>query len=145
MQIPIRQILSTKGATVHKIAPDANVFEALKYMAETNVGALCVMEGDKLVGIISERDYARKVVLEGRSSSDTPVRDIMASKVLCARPDQTVGDAMAMMTAKAVRHLPVLEQKQVIGIVSIGDLVKAIIGQQQFMIEQLESYIHGSG
>lgn len=143
MQIPIRQILANKGGTVHTIAPDNSVLDALKMMADTNVGALCVMEGDKLVGIISERDYARKVILEGRSSADTLVRDIMASKVLCVRPDQTVGDAMAMMTAKAVRHLPVLEAKRVIGIVSIGDLVKVIIGEQQFMIEQLENYIHG--
>jgi len=112
-------------------------------MSDANIGALIVMDGARLAGIVSERDYARKIILMGRSSPDTPVSAIMSSKVLCATPDQTIEDCMAMMTAKAVRHLPVLDNKQVIGIVSIGDLVKAIIGEQQFVIEQLENYIHG--
>ena len=143
MRTTIQQILGTKGRTVHHIDPGTSVYDALRVMAETNVGALIVLENDKLVGIVSERDYARKVILQGRSSASTLVQDIMSTRVLCARPDQTVEDCMSMMTTKAVRHLPVLENKSVVGIVSIGDLVKAIIGEQQFMIEQLESYIHG--
>jgi CBS domain-containing protein len=139
----IRTILTAKGRTVYTIAPTASVFDALRRMAEANVGALVVLENDKLVGIISERDYARKIVLLGRSSPSTPVKDIMSTRVLCARPEQTVEDCLGMMTAKAVRHLPVLEHKEVVGIVSIGDLVKAIIGEQQFVISQLENYIHG--
>jgi CBS domain-containing protein len=144
MKMTIRQILGQKGDTVHSIDPDATVFDALKLMAERNVGALVVLEENRLAGIISERDYARKIVLLGRQSPNTLVRDIMSTRVLCARPDQTVEDCMGMMTQKAVRHLPVLENKDVIGIVSIGDLVKAIIGEQQFMIEQLEHYIQGA-
>jgi CBS domain-containing protein len=143
MTTTVRTILKNKGATVHHVSPDTSVFDALRMMAEANVGALLVMDGSRLAGIISERDYARKIVLKGRASPDTPVSAIMSSKVLCARPDHTVEQCMGMMTAKAVRHLPVLENKTVIGIVSIGDLVKAIIGEQQFVIEQLESYIHG--
>ena len=143
MKTLIRNILQTKSSTVHSISPEASVLDALRQMEETNVGALIVMDGGKLVGIVSERDYARKVILKGRTSSDTSVNDIMSTKVICATPDQTVEECMAVMTAKAVRHLPVLDQKAVVGIVSIGDLVKAIIGEQQFMIEQLENYIHG--
>lgn len=143
MKTSIRNILKEKGALVHSIAPETTVFDALKTMAESNVGALLVMEGERLAGIVSERDYARKVILKGRSSLDTKVSDIMSTKVICARPEQSVEECMGMMTAKAVRHLPVLENKEVIGIVSIGDLVKAIIGEQQLIIEQLESYIHG--
>lgn len=143
MKKSIRSIIRTKGSTVHSVSPETTVFDALQKMSDANVGALIVMDGARLTGIISERDYARKIILMGRSSPDTPVSAIMSSKVLCATPDQTIEDCMAMMTAKAVRHLPVLDNKQVIGIVSIGDLVKAIIGEQQFMIEQLENYIHG--
>jgi len=140
----IAQILGAKGRKVHAVNPDASVFDALKIMAEANVGALVVMDEAKLVGLISERDYARKIALMGRTSPGTSVRDIMTTRVLCIRPDQTVQEAMALMTAKAVRHLPVLDHKAVIGIVSIGDLVKSVIGEQQFIIEQLESYIHGN-
>ncbi|MFY0611822.1 MAG: CBS domain-containing protein [Hyphomicrobiaceae bacterium] len=143
MKALISSILKSKGGTVHSISPDTSVFDALQRMAEANVGALIVMQDNKLVGIVSERDYARKIILLGRSSSDTPVSAIMSTKVICARPDQTIGECMGMMTAKAVRHLPVLDHKEVVGIVSIGDLVKAIIGEQQFVIEQLENYIHG--
>ncbi|HUS96286.1 MAG TPA: CBS domain-containing protein [Hyphomicrobiaceae bacterium] len=144
MHTTIRSILKKKGSTVHAIAPEATVFDALTLMAETNVGALIVMDTGKLVGMLSERDYARKIILKGRTSPDTKVSDIMTTRVLCTTPDQTVQDCMALMTAKAVRHLPVLNHKDVVGLVSIGDLVKEIIGEQQFMIEQLESYIHGS-
>ena len=143
MKTSIRNILQTKGSTVHSVSPQTSVFDALRKMEEANVGALVVMDGDKLAGIISERDYARKIVLMGRTSPDTPVSAIMSTKVICATPEQTVEECMGMMTAKAVRHLPVLDHKTVVGIVSIGDLVKTIIGEQQFVIEQLESYIHG--
>ena len=143
MKVSIRSILKQKGSVVHTVAPEATVYEALKAMAEANVGALLVMEGGRLAGIVSERDYARKVILKGRSSLDTKVADIMSARVICARPEQTVEECMGMMTAKAVRHLPVLDHKEVVGIVSIGDLVKAIIGEQQLIIEQLENYIHG--
>jgi CBS domain-containing protein len=143
MKTSIRNILKQKGSTVHTVRPDSTVFDALKAMADANVGALLVMDGERLAGIVSERDYARKVILKGRSSLDTRVDDIMSTRVICARPEQTVEECMGMMTAKAVRHLPVLDHKEVVGIVSIGDLVKAIIGEQQLIIEQLENYIHG--
>lgn len=143
MKTSIRSILNKKGPTVHSVSPDMSVFDALKVMSEANVGALIVMQDGKLVGIVSERDYARKIVLMGRTSPDTPVSAIMSTKVLCATPDQTVGECMGVMTAKAIRHLPVLESKAVIGIVSIGDLVKVIIADQKFIIEQLEHYITG--
>jgi CBS domain-containing protein len=139
----IKAILGGKGSTVHSIESEASVFDALKVMADANIGALLVMDEGRLVGMISERDYARKIVLMGRTSPATKVKDIMSTRVLCARPEQTVQECMAMMTAKAVRHLPVLEHKVVAGVVSIGDLVKSIIGEQQFIIEQLESYVHG--
>ena len=144
MKNSIRSILKTKDGNVHSVSPDTSVFDALQHMAQANVGALLVMQDKKLVGIVSERDYARKIVLKGRTSPDTPVSAIMSTKVLCATPEQTVGECMGLMTAKAIRHLPVLEHKAVIGIVSIGDLVKAIISAQQFVIEQLENYIHGN-
>lgn len=143
MKISIRSILNSKGSDVVSVSPETTVYDALREMSDANVGALLVMEGGKLAGIVSERDYARKVILMGRASSDTPVGKIMSSKVICVTPDQTVEECMTMMTAKAVRHLPVIEKKSVVGIVSIGDLVKAIIGEQQFVIEQLEHYIHG--
>lgn len=143
MKASIRNILKEKGSTVHSVPPDVSVLDALEMMADANIGALVVMDGDRLAGIISERDYARKVILKGRSSHDTKVSEIMSSRVVCARPEQTVEACMGLMTAKAVRHLPVLEAGEVVGIVSIGDLVKAIIGEQQLIIEQLESYIHG--
>jgi CBS domain-containing protein len=112
-------------------------------MAEKDVGALLVMEGAKLVGIVTERDYARKIVLAGKTSRDTPVRDVMTTRVLCARPDQTIEECMALMTDKRTRHLPILDHKHVVGLVSIGDLVKAIIREQKFVIEQLQQYISG--
>jgi CBS domain-containing protein len=112
-------------------------------MADKEVGALPALEGEKVVGIISERDYARKVILKGKSSMDTPVREIMTQKVLTVRPEQTIQECMALMTDKRIRHLPVLEDDRLVGIVSIGDVVKAVISQQEFMIEQLERYIEG--
>jgi CBS domain-containing protein len=137
----VQDVLNEKGHDIYKIGPDDTVFEALRVMAEHEVGALPVLEGDRLVGLISERDYARKVILLERSSRNTPVRDIMTSRVTCVEPTRTVEECMALMTDKRTRHLPVLENGRLIGLVSIGDLVKAIIDEQQFIISQLETYI----
>ena len=137
----IKEILDGKGYEVATISPDATVLEALKLMAEKELGALVVMEGDRLQGLISERDYARKVFLKGRSSPDTKVREVMTGKVVCATLKRTADEAMALMTEKRVRHLPIIDDKRVVGLVSIGDLVKNIISDQQFVIEQLEKYI----
>ncbi|HKA32792.1 MAG TPA: CBS domain-containing protein [Candidatus Binatia bacterium] len=139
----VSDILSTKGRNVWSIAPGDSVFDAMKLMAEKGVGALIVREDERVVGVISERDYARKVILEGRSSPTTEVREIMTAHVLYAGLEQTIEECMAVMTDKRVRHLPVLEQGRLIGVISIGDLVKAIISEQQFRIEQLEQYIKG--
>ena len=141
--ITVQQLLNQNVRSVCAIPPDATVFEAIAKMAEQDIGSLLVMEGEKLVGIITERHYARHVVLKGKTSPTTPVRDIMERRVICARPNQTVEQCMALMSEKRVRHLPVLEEKKVIGIVSIGDLVKSIITDQQFIIEQLVHHIHG--
>ena len=138
----VRQLLDRKGREVFSIAPDAPVLEGIRLMAERHVGALLVMQGDELSGIVSERDYARKVILMGRSSADTPVRQIMSTPVLTVQPEATVEKCMQLMTEHRVRHLPVVEGRRVVGMVSIGDLVKAVIADQQQQIEQLESYIH---
>src|SRR2546428_12389201 len=139
----VAQLLRTKGHQVLSVSPDIPVFAALEVMAEKNVGALLVVEGERLGGIFSERDYARKVILKGKSSKETPVREIMSSHVLYVRPQQTIEDCMALMTDKRVRHLPVVEDERVVGVISIGDVVKAIIAEQEFMIEQLQNYITG--
>jgi CBS domain-containing protein len=139
----VKRILQEKGGTAQSIQPDATVYDALKLMAEKNVGALLVLEKGKLVGIISERDYARKVILKGKSSLDTPVKEIMTERVMFVRPEQTVEECMALVTEKHVRHLPVLIGDLVVGVVSIGDLVKASIDEKDFMIKQLENYITG--
>lgn len=139
----VKRILQEKGSTAQSIQPDATVYDALKLMAEKNVGALLVLEKGKLVGIISERDYARKVILKGKSSLDTPVKEIMTERVMFVRPEQTVEECMALVTEKHVRHLPVLVGDLVVGVVSIGDLVKASIDEKDFMIKQLENYITG--
>ena len=138
----VRQIIAGKQVKLLSIPPDAIVYDAHKMMAEHEVGALVVLDGGHLVGIFSERDYARKVILHGKSSKETLVREIMTPRVLCVRPEQTVDECMALMTDKRVRHLPVLERKQVIGVISIGDVVKEVISEQRFVIEQLEQYIH---
>lgn len=140
--ISVRQLLEGKGRQVFSIAPGAAVLEAIRLMAERHVGALLVMEGEALSGIVSERDYARKVILMGRSSADTPVRDIMTATVITVQPETPVEKCMQIMTEQRVRHLPVAEGGRVVGMVSIGDLVKAVIAEQQHQIEQLESYIH---
>lgn len=139
----IGQLLREKGNKIHSVGPDSSVYEAVRKMAEEDIGSLLVMEGDKIVGIITERHYARNVVLKGRTSPATRVRDIMEHRVLYAKPDQSVEECMAIMTDKRVRHLPVIEEQKLTGLVSIGDLVKCIIGDQKFIIDQLEHYIRG--
>jgi len=139
----IRNILKNKGNTIWSVKSDDTVFEALKIMADKHLGALLVIDDEQLVGIISERDYARKVILRGRFSHATAVSEIMSTKVVCAQLDQGVDECMALMTDKRVRHLPVLDEGKVVGVISMGDLVKAVIAEQQFVIEQLEHYISG--
>jgi CBS domain-containing protein len=139
----LSQLLQSKGNDVWSIAPDASVLDAIRLMAEHHIGALLVMEGRQLAGIISERDYARKVVLKGRSSTSTTVREIMSSPVVTAEPGQTVDDAMRLMTGRRIRHLPVVRNGAVVGVVSIGDLVKSVIEDQRHTIEDLKSYIQG--
>lgn len=134
-------ILRVKGHDVWSISSNHTILEAIQLMADKEIGSLLVIDGEKLTGIVTERDYARKVALEGRSSKDSKVADIMSSKVLCARPDQTVEECMALMSDKRARHLPIVDHKKVIGVVSIGDLVKSIITEQQFEIDQLQYYI----
>lgn len=138
----VQQILDAKPNKVLSIEPSRSVYDALYLMAEKDVGALVVLEAGQLVGILSERDYARKIILHGKTSRDTPVRDVMTPKVVCVTPLQTVDQCMALMTDKRVRHLPVLEENRVIGVISIGDVVKEVIADQQFQIHQLEQYIH---
>jgi CBS domain-containing protein len=139
----VAHLLHAKGPAVWSIPPHASVYDAIKMMADKEVGALLVIDAQRLVGIVSERDYARKVILQGKSSRDTPVREIMTDKVFYVRPDQTVEDCMALMTAHRIRHLPVLDEDQVMGVVSIGDLVKALLSEQEVRIQQLEQYIMG--
>jgi CBS domain-containing protein len=136
-------VLDKKGHEVFSVGLDETVYDSIKKMADKNVGSLVVMEGNKLIGIITERHYARNVVLKGRASPTTPVRDIMETNVVFARPDQSVEECMAIMTEQAVRHLPVIEQGNVVGMISIGDLVKEKIADQTFVIEQLVQFIHG--
>ena len=145
MMTTIRQLLDTKGSDVWKITADANVFDALRLMAEKNVGALLVFDRNKIVGIFSERDYARKVILKGKNSRECSVSEIMTGKVVYVRPSQTIEETMALMTDKHVRHLPVCEKDEIFGIVSIGDVVKAMISDQEFIIGQLENYISQGG
>jgi CBS domain-containing protein len=140
----IRQILARKP-DVYSLAPTATVFEALTLMAEKNVGALLVVDAGKLVGIFSERDYARKVMLVGKSSRETQVCEIMTPKVVCIGPHQTTGECMALMTEKHIRHLPVLEDGELVGVISIGDVVRDVVEEQRFTIRQLEKYITSGG
>jgi CBS domain-containing protein len=139
----VNHCLQTKGRQVWAVHPEATVYEALLMMSDKDTGALLVMDGDNLEGIFSERDYARKVILEGKTSGETQVREVMTSKVVYVRPEQTIDECMAVMTDKHVRHLPVLEAGKVVGVISIGDVVKTIISDQEFVIEQLENYISG--
>lgn len=139
----VKHLLDAKGHDTLSIGPDASVLDAIKLMAEKGVGALVIMQGDALAGIVTERDYARKVILKDRSSHETPVRDIMTTNVLTAGNDDNVEHCMNLMTDKRVRHLPVVEDGKVVGIISIGDLVKAVIADQKQEIEHLEQYISG--
>jgi CBS domain-containing protein len=135
------QLLRHKGGSIHSVGPDAPVLDAIRLMAEHSVGALLVMEGQRLVGVVSERDYARKVILRGFASSETPVRQIMSSPVMTVRPEQTVRECMQLMSEKRFRHLPVLDGEKVVGVLSIGDLVRSVLAEQQQTIEELERYI----
>lgn len=137
----VRHVLDRKGHATHAIAPDATVIEALRRMAEHEIGALLVMQGDSVLGVVSERDYARKVALLGRASRDTTVSQIMSAPAVTVAPDDTVDACMRLVTNERIRHLPVLERGRVVGVLSIGDLVKAVLGQQRETIEQLEAYI----
>ena len=143
MKIVAHILKSKPDQTVYSITPTASVFDAVKLMAEKGIGALMVMEGEKVVGIVTERDYARKIVLMARSSKETPVHDIMTSSVMYVRPDHTNEECMVLMTENRLRHLPVVVSGKLVGLISIGDLVKDIISEQQFIIEQLEHYITG--
>ena len=140
----IRQILKSKPV-IHSIGPQATVFDALKLMAEKNIGALVVLQGKELAGIFSERDYARKVALLGKSSRDTPVSEIMTPKVITIDSGRTAGECMALMTEQRIRHLPVIEGGRLVGVISIGDVVRAVVEEQHFTIKQLESYITSGG
>ncbi len=137
----IRELLQNKGGDIWSVTPDTSVLDAIKMMAEKGIGALMVLDSGKPVGIISERDYARKVILMGRSSQDTPVSEIMSSSLIFADVEQSVEDCMSLMTDHRIRHLPVLDNNELLGVISIGDLVKTIIDEQKFMIKQLETYI----
>ena len=138
----VNQVLTRKPREIFSVAPLATVYDALKLMAARNVGALLVMDGDRLLGLFSERDYARKIVLHGKTSRETPVREVMVERVPCVRPNQSLEEAMAIMTEFRTRHLPVVEDGKVVGIVSIGDVVKEHISEQHFVIHQLEKYIN---
>ena len=140
----VRDVLDHKGRNVFAVGPDAPVYRALELMSEKHVGALMVLDEDRrLIGVVSERDYARKIALEGKSSKETPVRDIMTTKLFCVGPSQNLEECMALMTDKSVRHLPVLDGERLDGVISIGDVVKSMLSQQEFIIEQLEHFIHG--
>ena len=143
MKTAANLLKSKAHRSVHTITPEASVFDAIKLMADKNIGALLVMEAEEVAGIITERDYARKIVLMSRSSKQTPVREIMTSAVLYVRPDQTSEECMVLMTENRLRHLPVIDDGRLLGIISIGDLVKDIIAEQRFTIQQLEHYISG--
>ena len=139
----VGDVLRVKGSAVCAAKPDETVYHALTVMAEKNIGALIVREGERVVGIFSERDYARQVELKGKASKDTPLRDVMTSRVVFVRPEHTLEECMALMTDKRIRHLPVLKEAQLAGILSIGDVVKAVISEKEFLISQLENYITG--
>jgi CBS domain-containing protein len=141
----VRGVLETKGSDVCSVRPETTVYDTLKLMAEKNIGAVLVLEGERPVGIFSERDYARQVILKGKTSKDTPVHDVMTSRVVFVRPEQDIEECMALMTAKRCRHLPVIEKGKLVGILSIGDVVKAVISEKEFHILQLENYITGGG
>ena len=139
----IRQILSKKGNQIYSVSPETTVYDTLLLMADKNIGAVLVLEEGKLVGIMSERDYARKVVLKGKFSKEIPVNEIMSPNVICIDPDQTINNTKAVMIQKRIRHLPVMEDDNLVGIISIGDVVNAVLEENTFMIDQLATYIKG--
>ena len=139
----IRQILGIKGGEIWSVTPDETVYNAIRLMAEKNVGALMVLEGDHMRGIVSERDYARKVILKGKSSKETHVKEIMTSELITIGPDQSIEECMGLMTHKHIRHLPVVDNEKLMGVISIGDVVKAIISEKELTIKHLENYITG--
>jgi len=143
--ITVGQVLRAKGHDSHAIAPDATAYSALELMADKNVGALMVSENGKLVGVFSERDYARKVILKGKASKSTTVREIMTSSPITVKPAMTLRECMVLMTQKRIRHLPVLDNDVILGVISIGDVVNAIISEQESTIEELQEYIAGTG
>ncbi|MDA8129871.1 MAG: CBS domain-containing protein [Elusimicrobia bacterium] len=142
--ITLKQFLKHKGAMIWSVSSSATVLQALKIMAEKNVGALMVMDSGRIVGMISERDYARKVELHGKSANDTMVREIMTERVVYVRPDESIEDCMALMSEKHFRHLPVIDKEHILGLISIGDVVRIVISKQKFIISQLENYISGN-
>ncbi|MCC6849889.1 MAG: CBS domain-containing protein [Deltaproteobacteria bacterium] len=145
MATTVYDVLRRKGSGVIAVSPESTVFDALHTLAENNIGAVIVLDGPRLVGILSERDYARQVILKGKASKDTPVREIMTTPVVCVDPEQTIEECMALMTDKRFRHLPVITDDRLLGVLSIGDVVKALLDEQAFRIEQLEMYIASGG
>jgi CBS domain-containing protein len=139
----IRQILEKKGNQIYSVSPDTTVYDALKLMADKNIGAVIVLEGEKLYGIMSERDYAREIVLKGKFSKEVPVREIMSSEVICIDIDQTITNTQAIMIQKRIRHIPVMDKGELVGLVSIGDIVNAALEDKTFLIDQLFTYIKG--
>jgi CBS domain-containing protein len=141
----VRDILNAKDKTVYTVPPDSTVYDALKLMSDKAIGALVVMDGDKVVGIFSERDYARKIALQGKTSKETLIKEIMSTDLLYVNPENSVEECMVLMTGKHVRHLPVFDKEEFVGIISIGDVVKSIISDKDFLIVQLSNYIAGGG
>jgi signal-transduction protein with cAMP-binding, CBS, and nucleotidyltransferase domain len=144
MTTTVRQMLARKS-DIHALGPDATIYDALRLMADKNIGAVLILAGDEIEGILSERDYARKVALLGKTSKDTPVREIMTSDVICIEPGWTANECMALMTEKRIRHLPVVERGKAVGVISIGDVVRAVVDEHQFTIRSLEQYIASGG
>ena len=144
MSISVSQLLNKKGNEIHAISPEATVFEAITLMSTLGVGALLVLEGIRLVGLISERDYTRKVILKGRASGSTQVQEIMTTKVICVSPDNNIEECMVLMTENHIRHLPVLEKGMVVGVITIMDVIRNVLSEKEFIIEQLEHYIAGN-
>lgn len=144
MSITVHQLLNKKGNEIHTVSPDATVFEAIELMSHHGVGALLVMEKNRLVGVISERDYTRKVILKGRSSESTLVQEIMTNKVVCLSPNNNIDECMVLMTENHIRHLPIIEKSEVVGVITIMDVIKNILSEKEFIIEQLEHYIAGN-
>ncbi len=145
MRTTVQDVLTKKGSRVITVSPTSTVYEAIQTLAANNIGAVLVLDDGRLVGIVSERDYARQVILKGKASKETTVREIMTTTVVSVLPDQSIGECMAIMTEKRFRHLPVLTGDQLLGILSVGDIVKALLDEQAFKIEQLESYISSGG